>query len=83
MYLAAYDDDAWRNYSDEDTNQNGTFYLFKKYGGITTYYSSNPSVPTALETVENAEKAVKSIVNGQLFIEKNGHVYNAMGQMVK
>ena len=30
MYLAVYADDAWRNYSNSATNQNGKFYLFKQ-----------------------------------------------------
>lgn len=30
MYLAVYADDAWRNYSNSTTNQNGKFYLFKQ-----------------------------------------------------
>ena len=37
----------------------------------------------SLDNTEVSEKAVKKLVNGQLFIESNGHVYNAMGQMVK
>ena len=41
------------------------------------------SNPTSLEAIENAEKAVKTIVNGQLFIEKNGKVYNILGTLVK
>lgn len=38
---------------------------------------------TGVDNTDAAVKAVKTIVNGQLFIEKNGHIYNAMGQMVK
>ena len=30
MYLAVYADDAWRNYTSSDTNQNGKFYIFKQ-----------------------------------------------------
>ena len=33
--MAVYDDSSWRNYSDNSTNQNGTFYLFKQSGGMT------------------------------------------------
>ncbi len=41
--------------------------------------------PTAITdvTVENVVKAVKSIVNGQLVIEKDGVKYNAAGQVIK
>ena len=34
-YLSAYSDSEWRNYGDNSTNQNGTFYLFKQSGGMT------------------------------------------------
>ena len=38
---------------------------------------------TALEDVETSVKAIKVLRNGILLIEKNGHTYNAMGQLVK
>ena len=41
------------------------------------------SKATALEDVETSVKAVKLLRNGILLIEKNGHTYNAMGQLVK
>lgn len=41
------------------------------------------STPTAIETVETSEKAVKVLRNGILYIEKNGKTYNAQGQLVK
>lgn len=34
MYLAVYADSNWRNYDNASTNQNGKFYLFKEFGGI-------------------------------------------------
>ena len=34
MYLAVYSADAWRNYSNNTTNQNGTFYMFKESPGV-------------------------------------------------
>lgn len=37
---------------------------------------------TGMENVEGS-KIVKYVKNGNLFIEKNGHVYNAQGKMVK
>ena len=46
-------------------------------------YVTTGSVPTATETIETSEKVVKTIVNGQLFIEKNGKVYNILGTLVK
>lgn len=39
--------------------------------------------PTAVENTEAEMKAVKVIRNGQLFIEKNGNLYNAQGAIVK
>ena len=38
---------------------------------------------TAIDNADATVKAVKFIENGQLFIEKNGHVYNVQGQIVK
>ena len=38
---------------------------------------------TALNNIEAAEKAQKVVRNGQLFIEKNGVLYNAQGAVVK
>ena len=38
---------------------------------------------TGFEDVETSVKAVKVLRNGVLYIEKNGHTYNAMGQLVK
>jgi len=40
-------------------------------------------LPTGINNAEEAVKAVKRIVNGQLFIEKNGVIYNAQGAIVK
>ncbi len=41
------------------------------------------SVATALDNTEVDGKTVKVLRNGILYIEKNGHTYNAMGQLVK
>ena len=43
MYLAAYDDNNWRNYSNSSSNQNGVFYLFKK---VESYSYSNYITPS-------------------------------------
>jgi hypothetical protein len=40
-------------------------------------------VPTAINNIEEAVKAVKVIRNGQLLIEKNGVLFNAQGAVVK
>ena len=39
--------------------------------------------PTAIDNTEDEVKAVKYFKDGQLFIEKNGHVYNVFGACVK
>lgn len=41
------------------------------------------SQATALDNTEVGGKAVKLLRNGILLIEKNGHTYNAMGQLIK
>lgn len=40
-------------------------------------------LPTGINNAKEAVKAVKVIRNGQLFIEKNGVLYNAQGAVVK
>ena len=40
-------------------------------------------LPTAIENSNVAEKAVKFIENGQLFIEMNGVRYNTTGAVVR
>ena len=45
--------------------------------------ASPEPTPTGINNAEEAVKAVKRIVNGQLFIEKNGVLYNAQGAVVK
>jgi len=40
-------------------------------------------LPTGINNAEEAVKAVKVVRNGQLFIEKNGVLYNAQGAIVK
>jgi hypothetical protein len=42
-----------------------------------------PQSPTNLDNIEVSETAVKFIMNGQLFIQKNGVVYDMMGTIVK
>ncbi len=39
--------------------------------------------PTAVENAQEEAAAVKFVKDGQLFIEKNGHVYNVLGGCVK
>lgn len=60
--------------------------LFKIIPGTTSIYATNcdpANVPTAIDNTIVIEKATKFIQNGQLFIESNGRIYNAMGQLVK
>lgn len=50
---------------------------------------ANVNAPSAVEEVEREktaslkDKSRKTIVNGQLFIIRDGHVYNVMGARVK
>ena len=43
----------------------------------------DPSVGTAVDNVAVGEKAVKVIRNGQMYIIRNGVIYNAMGQIAE
>ena len=51
--------------------------------GIIKIYLGEPDAATAVDNTTDEVKAVKTIVNGQLFIEKNGKVYNILGTLVK
>lgn len=48
-----------------------------------TWYATLNDVPTALDNIDAAIKAVKMIENGQMIIIKNGVKYNAQGAIVK
>lgn len=48
---------------------------------ITTEFSL--PLPTAIDNTDAAVKATKRVINGVLFIEKNGVLYNAQGAIVK
>ncbi|MBR1878760.1 MAG: hypothetical protein IJ814_07140 [Paludibacteraceae bacterium] len=66
-------------------------YLYRKDSGcnpnvasISVYrVATEPITPTAINNTNAAVKAVKHIVNGQLIIEKNGKIYNALGQTIR
>ena len=59
-------------------------HVFTKIAAYTIYYHSNPAgVPTAVDNTEAEVKAVKTIVNGQLFILRDGKTYTITGQLVK
>ncbi|MBO4453464.1 MAG: chitobiase/beta-hexosaminidase C-terminal domain-containing protein [Paludibacteraceae bacterium] len=47
------------------------------------FMTTKSSTPTAIDNAEVEAQAVKFIQNGQIFIEKNGVVYNVMGQEVR
>ena len=44
---------------------------------------STEKLGTALRDTESIVKATKRMVNGELIIERNGHIYNAAGQLLK
>lgn len=48
-----------------------------------TYQKETDPTPTAIDNADATVKAVKFVENGQLFIEKNGHVYNVQGQTIR
>lgn len=53
MYLAVYADNAWRNYSNSTTNQNGKFYLFKEESNITySNYTTTCAAPRDIDHIE-------------------------------
>ena len=44
---------------------------------------NSSKTPTGIDNTEDEVKAVKYFKDGQLFIEKNGHVYNVFGACIK
>ena len=64
-------------YNDEDA------YITMPAYAITVSAEFEEDKGTALDNTEVEGKAVKVMRNGILLIEKNGHTYNAMGQLVK
>ena len=72
---------------DDILDGKSVFYIYRKSGGGASVKTIKVSRPkgsaTAISEVEESASAVKRIVNGQLFIEKNGHVYNVFGACIK
>lgn len=63
-----------------------TFYIWRKSGAtyVGTVTITRPDGgATALDNTSDEVKAIKRIENGQLVIEKNGHLYNALGQEIR
>ena len=53
------------------------------YGNGTLVITFPPTTPTAIDNAAVEGKAVKTIENGMLIIEKNGVRYNALGQVIR
>ena len=59
-------------------------YIYANNNGYASYTLKTNATPAAVEDVEAVQvEAKKTIKNGQLFIEKNGVKYNALGAEVK
>lgn len=74
------------HYANEGTLQSGKAYL--KVAGSATAPSiiriaDEENNATNIEAIEAVEEGVKYIQNGQLFIKKNGVVYDAMGHAIR
>lgn len=72
------------------TNAETAEIILKNNGGAGTWIRhmeltiiNSEVTPTAINNTDASVKAVKVLRNGQLFIEKNGHVYNVLGGCVK
>ena len=72
--------DAWT--TTDATISEGKFTMPAKDVTITATWKENGG-GTALDNTEDDVKAVKFFKDGQLFIEKNGHVYNVFGTCIK
>lgn len=71
--------DAWT--STDVTITDGELTMPKK--DITVTATWRTPTPTAIDNTEDEVKAVKVLRDGQIFIEKNGHVYNVFGACIK
>ena len=68
----------------------GSINLYVPKNTVTAYSAKKPwnqfriveYDPTGLDNINAKAKAVKHIVNGQLFIERDGHIYNALGEQI-
>ena len=68
----------WTYYTDGDVWE-----IVPKYGWEWTNLTYKAPTATSIDNAEAEAQAVKFIQNGQIFIEKNGVVYNVMGQEVR
>ena len=49
-----------------------------------TLVTTDSDLPQGLESVQQSAVSCQKVIrNGMLFIERNGHIYNAQGQLVK
>ncbi len=46
-------------------------------------FDVQPMSATGVENTAVEKKAIKRLINGQLFIERDGKIYNALGVQVK
>ena len=81
FYLRVY---PWmHNLMDAFASSAFTFYPIISEVKITGEVHENGGEETAIDNTEEAVKATKRVINGVLFIEKNGVLYNAQGAIVK
>lgn len=72
-YMGVYNGSDWRAYNSTSTNISGQklgFYVLGK-------------TPTSISNTASETKAVKTIVNGQLLITRDGKVFNVLGQPIR
>lgn len=93
VYIAGLTNGYTEQTIEADVNA-GDVYIYNAYNGCritsisftyTRAIGNNENTnPTSLEaSADSATDVVKFMMNGQLFIRKNGVIYNALGQMVK
>ena len=77
-HLGVYNGTDWRCYGPENDAIHGNI-----SGETLGFYVKDNGGTTALDNTEVEAKAVKTIVNGQLFIIRDGKTYTITGQVVK
>lgn len=77
IVTAEYTGEAGNIYVYADKSYN--FYVISATNVGTTVQPVDPSIPTAIEPVTSSTKVVKTLVNGQVVIIRDGVRYNALG----
>jgi hypothetical protein len=85
--------DGGHNLYESDVTEQSSVTLYVPDGSVAAYQAAEgwsgftikaiSSIPTAIDNTAADVKAIKTLRNGQLLIERDGKIYNALGVQVK